>query len=192
MKEELDKELCEKFPKIFRDRHAPMHQTCMCWGFACGDGWFKIIRNTCALIQNHINWTRERRARALKFNRALKRALNGDVKGLEHYHTYGETLSEWGRKHVQEDIEKAKYEDVPEVCKQVVATQIKEKFGTLRFYYSGGDDFVNGVVQMAEAMSGSTCEDCASPGTQLGGGWIRTLCTKCDKAFKKQQKERFK
>lgn len=37
---------------------------------------------------------------------------------------------------------------------QVVAEQVKEKFGTLRFYYRGGDEFVSGLVSMAEGMSG--------------------------------------
>lgn len=192
MKDELDKELCERFPKIFRDRHASMQETCMCWGIAVGDGWYKIIKNTCSLIQNHINWTRESRARAIKYNRALKRALKGDLKGLENYHSYGDALSAWGRKRIQEDIEAAEYKEVPEACSQVVATQVKEKFGTLRFYYNGGDEFVHGVVRMAEAMTGSTCEECANPGKSAGDGWIRVLCDKCDKAFKKQRKERFK
>jgi len=61
---------------------------------------------------------------------------------------------------------------------QVVATQVKEKFGTLRFYYNGGDDYISGLVSMAESMSAVTCEVCSSPGTQQGGGWIRTLCDK--------------
>jgi hypothetical protein len=57
-----------------------------------------------------------------------------------------------------------------------VATQVKEKFGTLRFYVSGGDDFTNGVIRMAEAMSSVTCEECGKPGTTSGPGWVRTLC----------------
>jgi hypothetical protein len=58
----------------------------------------------------------------------------------------------------------------------VVATQIKEKFGTLRFYYFGGDDYCHGVESMAESMSAVTCEVCGSPGKLRNGGWIRTLC----------------
>ena len=36
---------------------------------------------------------------------------------------------------------------------QVEATQIKSKFGGLRFYYNGGDQYIKGLVSMAEAMS---------------------------------------
>lgn len=47
MTKELDEFLCKKYPEIFRDRHAPMNQTAMCWGFACGDGWFALIDTLC-------------------------------------------------------------------------------------------------------------------------------------------------
>ena len=59
---------------------------------------------------------------------------------------------------------------------QVVVEQIKEKFGGLRFYYQGGDDYVCGLVRMAESWADSSCEECGSIGTRRGGGWVRTLC----------------
>jgi hypothetical protein len=59
---------------------------------------------------------------------------------------------------------------------QVEVNQIKEKFGGLRFYYSGGDDTVDGMVRMAEAWANVTCEECGVPGKRRSGGWIRTLC----------------
>ena len=62
------------------------------------------------------------------------------------------------------------------VVEQVVVEQIKEKFGGLRFYYSGGDDTVAGMVRMAEAWADIACEVCGAAGTRRSGGWIRTLC----------------
>jgi hypothetical protein len=59
---------------------------------------------------------------------------------------------------------------------QVVAVQVKEKYGTLRFYYDGGDRFIDGLESMATAMSAVTCELCGSPGKLVGNGWVRTLC----------------
>jgi len=58
----------------------------------------------------------------------------------------------------------------------VIATQVKEKYGTLRFYYTGGDDYVDGVVSMAESISAKTCEVCGAPGKLREGGWLKTLC----------------
>jgi len=64
------------------------------------------------------------------------------------------------------------------IVSQVTVDQVKEKFGTLRFYYTGGDDYIDGLVSMAEAMSGVTCEVCGNPGSTLGRGWLTTLCEK--------------
>ena len=71
----------------------------------------------------------------------------------------------------QKDAKKynPKYENVS-------ITQIKEKFGTLRFYYTGGDDYISGLVAMAETMSSVACEECGNRGSQTDTGWIRTLC----------------
>lgn len=63
-----------------------------------------------------------------------------------------------------------------EVVPQVVVTQIKEKFGGLRFYYDGGDDEISGMVRMAEAWADHSCETCGNKGERRSGGWIRTLC----------------
>lgn len=65
---------------------------------------------------------------------------------------------------------------IPDEVHQVLATQVKEKYGTLRFYYDGGDETIDGMVRMAESMSAVTCEECGKPGYQSDGGWIVTLC----------------
>ena len=59
--------------------------------------------------------------------------------------------------------------------------QIKEKFGGLRVYFSGGDDYVDGLVSMAECWSFKTCETCGERGEPTKGGWIMTLCDNCKK-----------
>ncbi len=68
------------------------------------------------------------------------------------------------------------FRQVPESIPQVTLDQVKEKFGTLRFYYSGGDDYISGLCSMAESMSAVTCEECGNPGKTVGGGWLTTLC----------------
>ena len=66
--------------------------------------------------------------------------------------------------------------EVPDAIAQVVAVQVKEKFGGLRFYYDGGDDQISGMVRMAESWAANTCETCGAPGKSRNGGWIKTLC----------------
>ena len=65
---------------------------------------------------------------------------------------------------------------LPEVSPQVVVQQIKEKFGGLRFYHEGGDDYIRGMVRMAEAWADRSCEECGALGTRRNSGWVRTLC----------------
>lgn len=182
MREDLDKLLCEKYPKIFVNRHKSMQETCMCWGFECGDGWFNILNTACGIIQSHIDWSRKQRCNALKFNRALRNAIAGDKESLIKYYTYaGGEVTDWVLNRVESDLASKSFRPVPDKISQVVADQVKEKFGTLRFYVHGGNQYTNGVVSMAEAMSASTCEICGSPGKIRGGGirgggWIYTAC----------------
>jgi hypothetical protein len=68
---------------------------------------------------------------------------------------------------------------------QVVANQIKEKYGTLRFYTSvyGANDteslIIDDIINEAEAASARTCEVTGDSGTVCQrGGWYRTLCYK--------------
>lgn len=157
MRKELDEKLCEKYPLIFRDRHEDPSKTCMYWGLDCGDGWYNIIDALCANIQNRIDNRLDSIKRTEKWNREIEEAE-------------ADNFENW------DDWKSRERRPVPESIEQVVAIQVKEKFGGLRFYYSGGDNYIDGVVAMAESLSYRTCEVCGAPGTSTEGGWIRTLC----------------
>lgn len=51
MSPELDEALVRDFPNLYRDRHSSMKTTAMCFGFACDDGWHKIIRDLSAKLE---------------------------------------------------------------------------------------------------------------------------------------------
>lgn len=162
MKPELDKALCEKYPKMFVNRHADMKTTAMCWGFECGDGWYTIIDTLCEALTN----------------------------------SYTTCI----------DFGDGQYEDAGD-APQVIVSQVKEKYGALRFYYyikcqglkytelcakygnnnaaiqnwiSDYEKYYDGAVHMAEVMSSRTCEETGqigelhvSGGTQ--NGWLKTI-----------------
>lgn len=181
MRDELDKQLCEQYPKIFAQRNLPMSETCMCWGFAHGDGWFNIIAALCGAIQWHIDQREKDIERCNQWQAEREAALAGDWTAFNKKHEKALNDPKWA-----EWIEREKRDltqpTVPtwmvakEPIPQVEAVQVKEKFGTLRFYYEGGDEYIRGLVTMAEAMSAYTCEVCGAPGEARGGGWIQTLC----------------
>ena len=63
---------------------------------------------------------------------------------------------------------------------QVVATQVKEKFGGLRFYVQSATREQYAVISFAESLSYEICEECGST-KNLGRtiGWIKVLCQDC-------------
>lgn len=88
------------------------------------------------------------------------------------------------------------------LCKYLVAIkadisiiQIKEKFGTLRFYYRinpktnqlGSIDKaqldketrIAHVFEFTEYLSSTLCRNDGQPGTQHASGWLKTLCKNC-------------
>ena len=79
--------------------------------------------------------------------------------------------------------------------------QVKEKYGTLRYYYEGGKtqivrDIMDAVVRKAEMESAYTCEECGNSSrrsdsskgikwdstavTKSDGYWYKTICDTCD------------
>ena len=180
MKLELDKLLCEKYPKMMVNRNKNMQETCMCWGFECGDGWFNILDQLMGNIQHHIDWKEKQRAGAIKYTEMAAQAKAGN------FDLFEETMKalpndEYKEKRLAE-IVAGDFRQLPESIPQVTLDQVKEKFGTLRFYYSGGDDIIDGMVRMAESMTGVTCEECGNVGERRGGGWVHTYCTPCEEA----------
>jgi len=65
---------------------------------------------------------------------------------------------------------------------QVIASQVKEKFGGLCFYVQSATPEQYAVINFAESMSYHICESCGT--TENMGrttGWIRNICENCSK-----------
>ena len=178
MKQELDALLCERYPKMMINRNKDMKETCMCWGFECGDGWFNILDQLMSNIQHHIDWKEKQRKWAIEYNEMATQCRAGNFDLFEET-TKAQPNDDYKEKRLAEIIA-GDFREVPQSIPQVTLDQVKEKFGTLRFYYTGGDDIIDGMVRMAESMSGCTCESCGNVGERRGGGWVHTYCTPCE------------
>lgn len=64
----------------------------------------------------------------------------------------------------------------PKIAKNFAINDIKEKFGSLRFYYDGGDAHIEKLVEEAEFWSARTCDVCGQPGILAGQHWLQTVC----------------
>ena len=57
--------------------------------------------------------------------------------------------------------------------------QIKEKFGTLRWYDNGNTEAGYKIISKYEALSARTCICCGKPATRIATGWISPYCDDC-------------
>ena len=151
MRKELDEALCVKYPRIFKDRNANMR-----WGLECGDGWYNIIDVLCGLL------TSDYRQAQSRYEYLIETGVGNVLYGTK-------TVT-------QEAIDEAKVRMDEEAAKVPVASQVKEKFGGLRFYVQAATDNHYQYISFAESMSYRTCESCGNPGKTYTDGWHTTLC----------------
>lgn len=141
-----------KFQQLVQN-HPDLFKKCGDIEFSISDGWFNIVNTLCSLI-SHKSETAKRR---------LKYALeHPDAK-------MGESIADLEGKVAEE------YEKLPTLV------QVKEKFGSLRFYYDRGDEECDNYVTFAESMTYHTCEECGAPGEARNDGWVKVLCDKHQK-----------
>jgi hypothetical protein len=175
MKKEFDEMLCQKYPKIFAQRNLNPQETCMCWGFECGDGWYNLLDHLCLNIQSHIDHNNKQRQREI----AKKEAYNNGYSAvLKFWQGEATKPSEWDEKNAYKTMKEGVV--VPEEIPQVIAVQVKEKFGSLRFYVEGGDNYTSGMIRLAESLSSTMCEGCGIPSkVKNNGGWYSNICPVC-------------
>jgi hypothetical protein len=138
----------------------------MQFGFEIGDGWYFIIDSLMGAIQSYID----------NKNKYCQIQIKNDILRLLY------TKLKYHRRKILRKFSnllfKVSPKEKPHISIQV--TQVKEKFGTLKFYFDGGDDMIDGMVRLAEQQSSMTCEYCGT--TENVGhtqGWISTICKTC-------------
>lgn len=187
--------LRKKYPKILSENVE----------ISCGSGWYEFLDILCNSIQAHVDnapWV----CVDSKFKQWLKQTWNKYAWNYIFYPIgrkickldsiprsysqndpkYNEYKKIWDKwyKYQNKWLLKGEYKKPPfDKNRQVIAEQIKEKFGGLRFYVDNADDYVNGLISMAESMSYGICENCGTNQnvSQNKDGWISTLCEGCRK-----------
>lgn len=168
------KDLTEKYSLLFYHEEGSLEPFAL-FGFECSEGWYDLISTACYCI------TSEYRHNVIRCN-YIEECLADTTKYLN-------TVRTWRKTQTDEEIlkelqdEYVKYTALAEEAKLKLPkfTQIKEKFGTLRMYYDGGDDVTRAVTTFAEIMSSRTCEVCGDKGETIRTGWHRTLCSEHNK-----------
>jgi len=73
--------------------------------------------------------------------------------------------------------ERLQFETDHNKAPQVVAVQVKEKFGELRFYTRNANERQRGMIDMAQAFSSRICDQCGNRGKTMVDGWL--FMTRC-------------
>jgi hypothetical protein len=184
--ENFESVLMRKYPDLFykKEDGSP---TCPC-GAWVPEGWRNIVYELCGSINNYIKCTSTSKRRVLSKKYYLWSWLQGATDSIHHFiikkvckrlntATFNRPWSKLNHKLLRYSSRYTTYDMVrpPEVK----IDQIKEKFGELRFYYSGGDAQVSGMVRFAEYLCGQTCELSGEKGElHIRGHWLKTLSSK--------------
>ena len=182
---EFEQKLMDKYPDLFyKNEDGSLECPCGVW---IPQGWEKIVDNLCGAINNYI--------------KCIYR-LDREIINKTYYlwHGIGELL-DWGHRRFlklfpkfnkweynkpffsfvekfrQRSYKCVKYNKVYPPAAKI--DQIKEKFGSLRFYYFGGDKEIAGMVRFAEYLCSKTCEVSGEEGEICSNGsWYGTLSEK--------------
>ena len=166
-----------KFPKMYKGKRYG--------GFAIGEGWWHIIESLSANIYHHVEHQRNMRLRDLRKVRAKRQGLEALI---TFHQGKAKVASDWHVENAEEDMQE-EIQVTPRL-NHINVAQIKEKFGGLRFYYDGGDEYISGLESMAESWAARTCETCGDRGERRHGGWVRTLCDKHEAEYQQRILER--
>jgi len=172
MSPELDKQLCEKYPDIFANRYESPDKSCLSFGLEVGDGWYNLIDVLCEALTYSFTTSVQIDEEDGK-RLGVKPYTDKDGSAMYFFHV-----------------------EPP----QVVADQVKEKFGSLRFYYhlvyakdnislletkkypdlesvnKRYADYFSGVVHFADVASERTCEVSGAEGEMHSrNGWFKVL-----------------
>ena len=174
-------DLAKKYPELFgveEDSQEPFAH----FGFECGIGWYDIIDKACQIIYSEYK-------HHLYMQKMYKRDLDDIEKTIEKRQSWDKDKTrEWIIAHTEASY--SSYSKMAEEEKERLpkTAQIKEKFGTLRWYVNNADKTSQKIIDFAELMSENTCEVCGEYGKTYTTGWHKTFCLK--HAIEKYGKEK--
>lgn len=184
--ENFELALMSKYPDLFyKKEDGSLDCPCGAW---VPEGWRAIVFELCGAINNHIKYTSTSKLRVLSKKYYLWKWLQVATDSLHHFiikkvckrlnnASFNRPWSKLNHKLLRHVSRHTVYDRVPPP--EVKIDQIKEKFGELRFYYSGGDQQVAGMVSFAEYLCRQTCELSGEKGElYIRRHWLKTLSAK--------------
>lgn len=164
MKKELQQKLYDDFPSLYQQKDLTIQQSCMPWGFECGDGWYNLIYGLSWAITNLYPSIQASQVKE-KFG-GLRFYYN--IVNNEDYH-----YPFWRNDYIPLFFRKRFWRI------ELYITRIFEKICG-HFGYHNIDHYIYELIDTAESESYKICEQCGSTDdVKQSEGWIRTECGKC-------------
>jgi hypothetical protein len=153
------------------------------------DGWQNTVEDLLRTIDTYTSTPRFvcDNSYAFKFKKTYNSVMRKTFRKIKPY--LGSRISFITHKLIFPSCLSVNKHYVEKTPNAVTIFQIKEKFASLRVYYSGGDDNVKGMVTMAENICSITCQSSGSRGgvyTNIAG-WVSILDPKIAKKIKKNR-----
>ncbi len=200
----FDERMFEKYPNLFeKNEKGEPYVPC---GLYCPTGWQPIVEELFGCIDSYIKNTHpmKKNPKVKLFYKVYRTIWVPVYKQLKRFFDpyKGITPSSWNgswKSYSRERQDEAKLTSNYRITKklqdfdwslrktrpeyidddpipQLVIDQVKEKFGGLRVYTSGGDKATSGMISFATWLADQTCEETGEKGTLYKkGGWYKTL-----------------
>jgi hypothetical protein len=162
-------DLIKKYPDLFPIQEDSQEPFAL-FGFECDIGWYDIIENACQIIysdyKHYSNY----------FN-SFKKDLENIEKTITLRQEWDKDKSrEWIIQKTEESFKFYSEKLTNEKTTLPITAQIKEKYGTLRWYVDTTNRCHQKIIDFTELMSEITCETCGARGKTYRIGWHKTLC----------------
>lgn len=160
------------------------------FGIECEDAWYTILDNLMQEIQDHLHHVNNEKVYKSKFWRQWFRNTSSFGPKFMRKNRFTIWLEHKIWKLTKDKLKSVKREELYGKIPFNV-TQIKDKYGGLRFYYDGGDENIDAMVSLTESLSYRTCEFCGTTRNveQTDKGWIYTVCKRCRRTRKQFKNE---
>lgn len=185
MDAEKTKILWESFPNLYVGRYSSIKYSLIPFGFECGNGWYDLIYELSRRLEEKIIEIKKQNPPPRFY--WIKKKLDNLLLKINY-----KLFNAFGFKH---PVGKKLREMVdffrPDLGVEYFpcASQVKEKYGTLRFYMTCETEEMSVLIGVAERKSAVTCETCGKPGKRNSYGWITTLCDDC-RGFNLEEREK--
>jgi hypothetical protein len=153
----------EKYPNLF-SKYAKV---------AVGPARLEILDLILGEIERYQNLTKNEVTAIERYNDVLSKAKAGDLDPLKQYYY------NWPVDYVEKKIKSIKTElpkKIRTLEQEIRISKIKQFHGRIHIEYTGGDEYIRGIISAIELISGTLCDLCGKPGKPYGKQWVYISC----------------